>query len=210
MDPSHPDMGVLSEWGAEIRKGAVIAFPTDTYYGLAANPFDPEAVARLFKIKGRPDSKPILLLIDHLDRLKDLVLNVSPLAEAVMSGFWPGPLTLVFEAALNLSDALTAGSGTIGIRLPNARLPLELIRAAGVALTATSANLSGGPAPTTAAAVMASIGSKLDAVIDGGKCQSCPSTLLDVSGAHPKVLRKGQVSTERLRTFFQSRDIEFP
>jgi len=210
MDPSHPDPSVLSDLGAKIRKGAVIAFPTDTFYGLAANPFDQEAVARLFKMKGRPRSKPILLLIDGLDRLNDLVLTVTPLAGAVMDYFWPGPLTLVFEAAPALPDFVTAGTGTIGVRFPDAALPVELICEAGFALTGTSANPSGAPAPTTATEVVASMGSELDAVIDGGQCQSRPSTLLDVCGARPRLLREGQVSAERLRQYFQARDIEFP
>ncbi|MFQ5597653.1 MAG: L-threonylcarbamoyladenylate synthase [Nitrospiria bacterium] len=202
VDPVNPDLKVLSDLGGLIRKGAVIAFPTDTYYGLAANPFDQEAVARIFKIKGRPVSKPILLLIDGLDRLNDLALNVTPLAEAVITAFWPGPLTLVFEAVPGLPDFVTAGTGTIGIRLPDAALPVGLVRETGFAITGTSANPSGAPAPTTAAEVAASIGRDLDVVIDGGPGSPGPSTLIDVCGAKPILLREGRIPAERLKAFF--------
>lgn len=208
IDRINPDPLALSHAGDEIRQGGLIAFPTDTYYGLGVNPFDQSAVSRLYEIKGRPVSKPILLLIDGIDRLNYLVRTISPLAEAVMECYWPGPLTLVFDALPILPDFLTAGTGTIGIRFPDAAIPNSLISEAGFPLTATSANRSGEPSPSDASDVIRMIGTDLDVILDGGGCQSTPSTLLDLTSDRPKILREGCISTETLVQFFNDHHID--
>lgn len=208
IDSINPDPMTLSRIGGEIRQGGLIAFPTDTFYGLAANPFDQSAISRLYQIKGRPASKPILLLIDGIDRINYLVRTVSPLAEAVMETYWPGPLTLVFEALPVLPDFLTAGTGTIGIRFPDAAIPSGLINEAGFPITATSANRSGEPSPSTVSDVMRMIGADLDVILDGGGCQSTPSTLLDLSSDRPRILREGKISTESLIQFFNDHHVD--
>ena len=201
VSPDNPDSAIFPEAAEIIRQGGVVAFPTDTFYGLAVNPFDANAVARLFKIKERSPSKPILLLIAGIKMLDLLVEPPSPLARKVMEKFWPGPLTIILKAKKRLPDALTAGTGKIGIRFPNAALPIRLICAAGFPLTATSANLSGKPSPATAHKVLAQFGTDLDLILDGGKCKTLPSTVLDMTPSEPTVLRAGKVPTNLIKEF---------
>lgn len=198
VDPDDPDPSVLLDVAALIRKGGVAAIPTDTFYGLAADPFDSKVVSRLFEIKGRESSKPILLLISELRMLPALVEEVSPLAERLIRRFWPGPLTLIFKASKRLPDRLTGGTGTIGIRFPNAALPIRLIEAIGAPITATSANRSGEPSPASAQEVERNLGDSVDCILDGGTCSTLPSTVLDVSAPEPHLLREGRVSAEQL------------
>lgn len=202
IDSAHPDLSVLSEAATVIQRGGLVAYPTDTYYGIAADPFNAKAVSRLFKVKKRSRSKAILLLINDVAELRVLVDRVSPLAEAVIKQFWPGPLTLIFQAASSLPNALIAGTGKIGIRLPAAPLPSALIRISGFPLTATSANISGQPASVTTLEVAEMIGEDLDLILDGGLCAPLPSTLLDLSDDSPKILREGRVPTASLSVFF--------
>jgi L-threonylcarbamoyladenylate synthase len=198
INPDDPDPAILSEVAALIRKGGVVAIPTDTFYGLAADPFDPKVVSRLFEIKGREPSKPILLLVSGLQMLPGLVEEISPLAQKIISRFWPGPLTLIFKASKRLPDLLTGGTGTIGIRFPNAVLPIRLIDQVGFPMTATSANRSGEPSPSSAQEVERSLGAAIDAILDGGPCSTQPSTVLDMTASEPNLLREGRVSAEQL------------
>lgn len=198
IDPDDPNPSVLSDAATLIRKGGVVAIPTDTFYGLAADPFDPKVVSRLFEIKGRESSKPILLLISRPQMLPSLVEGISPLAEKVMARFWPGPLTLVFKAAKHLPDLLTAGTGTIGIRFPSAVLPIRLIDQVGFPITATSANRSGEPSPASAQEVARALGHSIECILDGGACSTLPSTVLDLTTSKPNLLREGRVSKEAL------------
>lgn len=198
IDPDDPDSAVLSDVAALIRKNGVVAIPTDTFYGLAANPFDVKTVSRLFEIKGRDSSKPILLLISGLQMLPSLVEEISPFAEKVMGRFWPGPLTLIFKASKHLPDLLTGGTGTVGIRFPNAILPVRLIDRVGLPITATSANRSGEPSPSSAHEVERVLGPSLDCILDGGPCSTLPSTVLDLTTSEPNLLREGRISAEQL------------
>ncbi len=202
IDPDNPDSSVLSAAATLIRRGGLVAYPTDTTYGIAADPFNEKAVSHLFRVKNRPLSKPILLLINDIQCLHSLVHRVSPLAKAVIKRYWPGPLTLVFQASTALSPALTADTGKIGLRLPAALLPCTLIRMTGFPLTATSANLSGEPSPVTAQEVERMIGDNIDLVLDGGLCEALPSTLLDLSDDSPKIVREGKVPADSLEAFF--------
>jgi L-threonylcarbamoyladenylate synthase len=202
IDPSNPDPSVLTSLGGVIRSGGVVAFPKDTFYGLAVNPFDPKALNRLYEIKHRDRKKPILLLISSAEMLQPLVAEVLPLAEKAMAQFWPGALTLVFKGARQLPDLLMAGTGKIGIRLPDARLATLLIEAVGLPLTATSANLSGRNNPASAADVEEMLYPDIDHILDGGRtCSPVPSTILDVSTSHPKVLRQGKIPTKMLEEY---------
>lgn len=201
IDPDEPDSSVLSDVAALIRRNGVVAIPTDTFYGLAANPFDIKTVSRIFEIKGRDASKPILLLISGLQMLPSLVEEISPLAEKIMGRFWPGPLTLIFKASKRLPDLLTAGTGTIGIRFPDAALPTSLIDRVGFPITATSANRSGEPSPSSAQEVERTLGPSLDCILDGGGCSTLPSTVLDLTTSEPKLLREGRISADQLAEF---------
>ena len=175
-----------------VQAGGVLAIPTETYYGLGANPFDGAAVARLLSIKGRPDGKPILILIGDKAQLQDLVTDVSPAAQVLMEAFWPGPLTLVFSASRRLPQAITSGTGTVGVRYTSHTALAELLRHTGP-LTGTSANRSGEPPVQTAAEVERTIGTMVDVIIDGGPTQGgLPSTVLSVCDG-VRMIREGPI-----------------
>ena len=182
-----------------IANGGVIAFRTDTFYGLGVNPLNPDAVARLRKLKGQDASKPILLLIGDTSDLDRLIPDRSETFAVVTRKFWPGPLTIVCRAASELPDGLTAGTGTVGVRLPNDEKVRALVRLCGGALTATSANLSGSPPARSTEEVEGYFPEGIDLIIDGGNVAATqPSTVLDLSQAEPRVIREGAVSREAL------------
>jgi L-threonylcarbamoyladenylate synthase len=175
-----------------IRAGGVIAYPTDTFYGLGADPRDPEAVRKIFAIKGREAGQPILLLLHDRSEVAAWASAVTPSAERLMERFWPGPLTLVFPAAPRVLPELTGGSGTIGLRVPGNELTRELLRNLGTALTGTSANRSGGRDPRTAEEVMREVGDRIDLVLDGGATTGDrPSSVVDVTVEPPRIIRQG-------------------
>jgi L-threonylcarbamoyladenylate synthase len=182
-----------------IANGGVIAFRTDTFYGLGVDPLNPDAVARLRKLKGQDDSKPILLIIGDTSDLDRLIVDSSETFEVVTKKFWPGPLTIVGRAASGLPDVLTAGTGTVGVRLPNDENVRALVRLCGGALTATSANLSGSPAAQSAEEVEGYFPIGVDLIINGGEVEATePSTVLDLSQLEARVIREGAVSLKTL------------
>ena len=186
-----------------ILQGGVIAFPTETFYGLGADGLDEKAVKRIFQVKGREEEKPLLLLVAERSQLSRLVQEVTPPAERLMEKFWPGPLTLVFKASSQASPLLTANTGKIGIRISSHPVARALVQAVGRPITGTSANLSGRPGASTAEEVVQSLGEKLDAVLDGGKTAGgLGTTVLDVSDPSFRVLRDGVVAKKDLEPFF--------
>lgn len=199
VDALCPDAGVLAAAGEVIRRGGLVAFPTETVYGLGAHAGDAAAVAALFAAKGRPPEKALILHIAAREELWPYVKEVSPLAARLIEAFWPGPLTLVFKSSGKLPAAVTGGLPTLAVRVPAHPVALGLIRAAGVPVVAPSANLSGRPSPVTAAAVLADLGGRIDAVIDGGPAPlGVTSTVLDVTGEVPRVLRSGAVGAAEI------------
>jgi L-threonylcarbamoyladenylate synthase len=196
-----------------LRAGGVIGFPTDTAYGLGADPFSESAVRRIFEIKGRSETKPILVLVDSIAMLRQLVAwpDVSEFAKTLAQRFWPGPLTMILPALATVPRLVTAGTGTIGVRWPNAPFATSLVRAFGKPLTATSANRSSQPSTANAAEVRRQLGMDLEMLIEvrdedrndechGGATLAAPggSTLLDLTGRIPKILREGPVSRDSL------------
>ncbi len=182
-----------------IANGGVIAFRTDTFYGLGADPLNADAVARITKLKDREESQPILLLIGDTSDVDHLIVEKSEDFELVARSFWPGPLTIVGRAASKLPDELTAGTGTVGLRLPNDEDVRVLVRVCGGALTATSANLSGAPPARSAEQVADYFPSGIDLIINGGEVLAKePSTVLDLSQPEPHVIREGAVSQKTL------------
>ena len=175
-----------------LGKGGLIALPTESFYGLAVSPFDEQALARLWQVKGRSEGKPILVLIGDGSQLGPFVRSIPPAAAVLMNAFWPGPLTIVFPAAIGLSDAVTAGTGSVGIRF-SAWPPLrDLLRRVG-AVTGTSANREGVPPPTTAEEVQHSLGEVLDLIVDAGPTTGGrPSTVIDVLGPI-RIVREGTI-----------------
>jgi len=187
-----------------ILRGGVAAFPTETFYGLGADAGNDEALQKIFQIKGREDNKPLLVLIAEREWLPGLVRSIPPVAARLMEKFWPGPLTLVFEASPELSSLLTAGTGTVGVRISPHPVAQALVRAVGRAITATSANLSGQPGASVAAEVLRTIGNRVDAILDGGQTAGgLGSTVVDVSGASFQILRQGAVTRAELASFFE-------
>jgi len=185
-----------------LLQGGVAAFPTETFYGLGADARNEEALQKIFQIKGREENKPLLLLIGDRDWLSGLVRNIPPLAGRLMEKFWPGPLTLVFEASPRVSALLTGGTGTVGVRLSPHPVAQALIQAVGRAITATSANLSGQPSASVAAEVFRALGNRVDAILDGGQTAGgLGSTVLDVSSPSPRIIRPGVISQAELVPF---------
>ena len=191
IDPAHPEQA-FSRCRDVIRAGGVIAYPTDTFYGLGADPGNPSAVRRLFEIKSRQSDQPVLLLIPDADAVRAWAVEVTACADDLMRRFWPGPLTLVFKARPTVMRELTGGTNSIGLRVPGAAITRELVGFLGSALTGTSANISGEPSPRTATEAAASIGSMVDLILDGGMTAGGkPSTVLDVRGKEPVIIREG-------------------
>jgi L-threonylcarbamoyladenylate synthase len=199
----------LSRASRVLLAGGLVAFPTESFYGLGADATNERAIRRLFLVKGRGGDRPVLLLIDSPDRLHRYVEGVSPLAERLMKAFWPGGLTLVFKALPTVSSLLTAGTGKIGIRLSSHPVPTALARAIGVPVTGTSANLSNAPPCLTAREVLNSIGSGVDLILDGGATAGgMGSTVLDVTVDPPRIVREGLVSRTQLSPFIKARPQE--
>lgn len=172
-----------------------MAFPTETFYGLGAHALDAEAVERVFAAKGRPPEKPLIVLVEAVAMAERLSRGISPRARELMARYWPGPLTLVLPAADDLPPQVTGGTGTVSVRVPGHPLALALVRAAGIPITAPSANLSGADPPTTAEEVRAGLGGRIDLILDGGPTAGgLASTILDVTTEPPRVLRAGAVA----------------
>lgn len=177
-----------------ISTGGVIAFRTDTFYGLGVDPFNAAAVARLREIKGREDNKPILLLISDVEQVERLVATRSAQFEIAAREFWPGPLTIVGAAVGDLPDAITAGTGTVGVRLPRDESVRDFVRECGGVLTATSANPAGRDPARSAQEVASYFANSLDLIVDGGAVTATePSTVLDAIASPPRVVREGAI-----------------
>ena len=199
VDPVHPQESVLKEAAGVVLKGRLVAFPTETFYGLGAHALAAGAVRRIYAVKGRPEVKPLLVLVDSVRMAESLVKEVPAAALALMARYWPGPLTLVFRAMPNLPEELTAGTGTIGIRMSGHPVAFELVRAAGVPITAPSANLSGEEPPTTAAEVRRAFDGKIALILDGGATTGgLPSTIVDVTVIPPRIIRPGALELPEL------------
>lgn len=183
--------------------GVVVAFRTDTFYGLGADPFNLTALQAIKKLKGREEGKPILVIISGVEVAGRFVVEESELFKLACAKHWPGPLTVVARAGKEVPVELTAGTGTVGVRLPDDDAVRELVRMCGGALTATSANLSGEPPATTAEDVFRSFPIGLELIIDGGTARGeQPSTVLDLSTGEPRLIREGALSRQELeRTF---------
>lgn len=200
IDPEEPDMAAIEEAARILRRGGTVAFPTETVYGLGANGLNEEAVAKIFAAKGRPVDNPLILHIATLEKLTLLVRELPPPAEKLIRAFWPGPLTLVLPRNESIPDAVTGGLNTVAVRMPDHIIAQLLIAKAGVPVAAPSANLSGRPSPTNAAAVWDDLHGKIDVVIDGGSSGiGVESTVVDLTADVPVLLRPGGITLEELR-----------
>ena len=199
-DPSRPDLMKIKEAAEVILNNGVIGYPTETIYGLGANALSDAAVEKVFELKGREKNKPILIIASELDQVKKLVVSFPHHAEILAKAFWPGALTMVFEAAPQLSKLLFGGGNQIGIRIPANQVCLELIKLCGVPITSTSANLSGKENPITAKEVLEYFGNKLDLIIDGGTLPSrVASTVIAIENEKLKLLREGAIPYAKIQ-----------
>ncbi|TJX13396.1 threonylcarbamoyl-AMP synthase [Tissierella creatinini] len=194
------DEDLISEAASLIKEGKLVAFPTETVYGLGANGLDEEAVIKIFEAKGRPQDNPLILHIESIDQLMPLVEYVPEIAYQCIERFWPGPLTMIFKRSSLVPDVISGGLDTVAIRMPENKIARELIRWSKVPIAAPSANLSGKPSPTAAHHVIRDLLGRVDMIIDGGSTGvGLESTVLDLSGDIPMVLRPGGITIEDLK-----------
>ncbi len=199
IDPDRPDPAVIVEAARIIENGGVVSFPTTCLYGLGADAFNSAAVDRIFRIKSRPADKPLLLLVPGEMVVEDLVKSVPPAAERIMEHFWPGRVTLVFEARDAIPRALTAGTGKIGVRVPGHPAARALVKAVPGPLTGTSANISGQPGLSRSPTPESPIAACLDLILDAGPLKGgAGSTVVDVTGEFPRILREGAAAAREI------------
>lgn len=195
----EPDQHILGQAGQLLAQGKLVAFPTETVYGLGANGLDAMAVANIYKAKGRPSDNPLILHIAHPQELQALVTEIPKNAQALIDTYWPGPLTIVLKRTSQVPDIVSGGLDTVAVRLPASKVARQLIALAGVPIAAPSANTSGRPSPTTAQAVFADLDGRIDAVLDGGDCDiGVESTVVDCTTPVPTLLRPGGITLEML------------
>jgi L-threonylcarbamoyladenylate synthase len=201
IDPDHPEDSLVALAVDEFRKGGLVAFPTETVYGIGARALDTHALARIFAAKGRPANHPVIAHVLDERGARELAQDLSPSAVAFARAFWPGPLTLVVPRAAHVPALLSGGTDTIGIRAPRHNIARALIRALGEPIAAPSANRYQALSPTRVEHVVSSLGDRVDLILDGGPCQAgIESTVLDVTGEVPLVLRPGTVDLMALRS----------
>lgn len=182
-----------------LRAGKLVAFPTETVYGLGADASNPEAVAGIFRAKGRPADHPVIVHLPSVAALVQWAVEIPDSALRLADMFWPGPLTLVLRRAESVSDAITGGQDTVGLRVPGNPVALDLLRVFGGALAAPSANRFGHVSPTTADHVIGEFGDEVAAVVDGGQCNvGVESTIVDLTGPRPRLLRPGMIRIEAI------------
>jgi L-threonylcarbamoyladenylate synthase len=184
---------------ASLKKGGIVAFPTDTVYGLGADPFNEEAVRRIYDVKKRPHDQPLPLLLADKSDLSKVATSLPDIVWQLAERFWPGGLTLVLNKSPWLPSSVSGGSDTIAVRIPDHPIPIALMRGLGTPIVGTSANLSGRPSPVTEEEVHEQLGDEVDLIIDGGRCPGgTESTVLDISGKVPVLIREGAIPRSQL------------
>ena len=200
LDRERPDPDAIARAAAVIRSQGLVAFPTETVYGLGADAMTESAVRKIFEAKGRPADNPVIVHIADREMLNRVAGRVTEKPELLIKRFWPGPLTLVLDRKAEVSPSVSAGLQTVAVRMPRNNIALALVRAARTPIAAPSANLSGRPSPTTAAHVKEDLNGRIDMILDGGATDiGIESTVLDVTGDPPVILRPGWITEEMLR-----------
>ncbi len=189
----------LEEASAILHAGGLVAFPTETVYGLGGNALDASASQKIYAAKGRPSDNPLIVHIAEVSQVDEIARDIPEKAEQLMDVFWPGPLTLIFHKKAIVPDSTTGGLDTVAIRMPSHPVAYELIYRSGIMIAAPSANTSGRPSPTRAAHVREDLDGKIDMIIDGGDCEyGLESTIVDMTGETPTILRPGYITKEML------------
>lgn len=208
VDPLHPDEEIISQCAEVILRGGLVAFPTETVYGIGGNGLDPVAVAKIFEAKGRPPDNPLILHVSRPESVEALVEEIPPEAVRLMEMFWPGPLTLILPKSHLVPSIVTGGLPTVAVRMPDHPVAQKLIDACGVPLAAPSANISGRPSATSAEDVLADLNGKVDIILDAGPTEiGIESTLVDLSGDVPRVNRPGGLNLQSIREVLETADV---
>lgn len=209
VDTENPEKSVLTEAAEILKNGGLVAFPTETVYGLGANGLDEKACKRIYEAKGRPSDNPLILTIGDLDGLYKIVGRVTENAKKIIDAFWPGPITLVLPKADCVPETVTGGLDTVAVRYPSNKIARELIKIAGIPVAAPSANSSGKPSPTRASHVEFDLNGKIEMIIDGGAADwGLESTILDVSEDKPVLLRPGAVTQDMIEDVVGEIDVD--
>ena len=199
VNPEAPEEDTIRKAARVLRRGGLVAFPTETVYGLGADALNAEAVQAIFVAKGRPLDNPIIVHVAGVEELKLTTDDITTEQEALADKFWPGPLTMIFKKSARLPAAVTAGRNTVAVRMPRNEVALALIKAAGNPVAAPSANLSGRPSPTAAEHVFEDLNGRIQLILDGGPVEvGLESTVLDTSRRPPVILRPGAITREEL------------
>lgn len=200
LDSNNLNDDVLKEVGNVIRNKGLVAFPTETVYGLGANALDPQGVKKIFLAKGRPQDNPLIIHISDLDQIRPLVKSIPEIAMKLMDKFWPGPMTIILEKTSIVPEVTSAGLSTIGIRMPKSIIARAIIKAAGVPIAAPSANISGRPSPTDMERCVEDLSGKVEYIVGGEVSEvGLESTIIDVTVTPPCVLRPGGITLEMLK-----------
>ncbi len=199
INPENPEADFVAEAAEVLKRGGLVAFPTETVYGLGGNGLDAEACKKIYEAKGRPSDNPLILHISQISELRPIVGEIPPVGEALMEAFWPGPLTMIFPKSELVPLSVTGGLDTVAVRFPTHPVALAIIRKAGLPIAGPSANSSGKPSPTRASHVEFDLSGKIDMIVDGGASQwGLESTIVDVSGDVPVILRPGAITKEMM------------
>ena len=200
---------IIRQAGKIIRSGGLVAFPTETVYGLGANALDEKASAKVYEAKGRPSDNPLIAHISNLEMLEGIVREIPDIAKKLMDAFWPGPMTLIFRKSESVPKATTGGLDTVAVRYPSHLVAQVLIEEAGVSIAAPSANLSGKPSPTLGEHVIDDMDGRIDMIIDGGMVgMGLESTIIDVTVTPPMILRPGFVTYEMIKDVIGEVDVD--
>jgi L-threonylcarbamoyladenylate synthase len=201
IDPSNPAEDLIGQAARVLQKGGVIGYPTETVYGIGCDIHNAKAVNRIYDLKQRDHSKAMIIIAADILQIRELVEYIPEAAEILAENFWPGPLTMVFEAATHIQELPIRKTNTIAIRIPDCKICLSLLKTCGFPIVSTSANKSGQPDSTDADKVIDSFGSHLDLIIDGGPTpSSAPSTIVDVTQEPVRILRQGAISALEINT----------
>lgn len=199
LDPDRPQEEAIEQAARIIRSGGLVAFPTETVYGLGADAMNERAIQKIFKAKGRPADNPLIVHVSDLCMLDRVASHVPQKAEALIAKFWPGPLTLVLKRRPEVALSVSAGLPTVAVRMPQSKIALGLIERAGTAIAAPSANRSGRPSPTSAAHVAIDLSGRIEMILDGGATNiGIESTVLDMTSDVPLLLRPGWITREQI------------
>ena len=201
----NPELSLVKYAADQIRSGEVLGMPTDTFYGLAADPFNLRAVDKVYEIKTRSRHKPLSLLIESADQAAELAKDLPDEFYALARKFWPGPLTIIVRAGSRLPLKVTANTGNVALRVPNAKIPRAVVAAAAIPITATSANLSGASECTSAEQVREQLHGRISIIVDGGTSpRDVASTIVDLTdqATRWRILREGAIAADEISTFF--------